>query len=442
MSVKVLNNGFLKGKKIIFISTVLLSIFGFLIDIYLYGNIYDTFFVGIELLSVIALCAISIIYFVKKEVNFIILQLISSWVITFSVIIANIFFVHNSFSVSDAQLYCLRGVLFVVVVSSITALLGKWKHLLLQIAFLISTVIYLVIIYDYSFLLNNILMLLTVGFGFGSVISFFGIHINSFFEELKKSNTIIEAKNKELTESIVYAKGIQSAILPSKKKIEMELPNSAFLYIPKDIVAGDFYYVEKKDDKVFFAVADATGHGVPGALVSIVCSNALNRVLRETNVVQSTDRVLNQSRIIIINELNQNNEGVNDGMDIGLCSIHNDKLEFSGANISMWVVFNDELFEYKGDRQPIGKYYTNSNYTLHSIDLKKGQTIYITSDGFYDQFGGENYKKYKVKRLKDFLVSINRFSVKEQEDKLKSEFNRWKGDYDQIDDVCMLIYKV
>lgn len=441
MQKEVIHNSFIRGKKIIFISIVLLSIFGYLTDLVLYNSVYSVVLKWIDYLSIGSLLLILIVFSINNNINFNKLYLLASYSVIGSIIIANSFFVSDVFSSLDAQLYFIRGFLFCITVASVTGLLGKWKHLYVQMALLMLAVVYIVVVYDYTFIWNNLVLLLTVAFGFGSAISFFGFHINSFFHEVKKQNGILEIKNKEVMDSIIYAKRIQSAILPSVKKIENILPNLSFLYLAKDIVAGDFYFVEAFENRKFFGVADATGHGVPGAIVSIVCGNALNRVLREHNGCCLPDKVLNQTREIIIEELNRNVENVNDGMDIGLCSIHDNTLEFSGANISLFLIRNGKLIMYKGDRQPIGNYHTNNDYTLHSVELEKEDSVYVTSDGYYDQFGELSGKKYKVKKYKEFLLKISHLSVSKQYKALKEEFYDWKGNFDQIDDVCVLIYR-
>lgn len=441
MQKQLVHNSFIRGKKIIFISIVLLSIFGYLVDLFLYASVYSAALNLIDYISIGTLSIVLIIFFFNNKISFNLLYLLASYSVIWSIIIANAFFTNDVFSNLDAQLYFMRGFLFCITVASVTGLLGKWKHLYGQMLSLMLAVGYIIIVYDYDFLVDNLMLLFTVAFGFGSAISFFGYHINSFFKELKKQNGILEKKNIEVMDSIVYAKRIQSAILPNKEKIKTILSDLSFLYLPKDVVAGDFYFVEEFEKRIFFGTADATGHGVPGAIVSIVCLNALNRVLREKKGKCTPDVVLNKTREIIIEELNRNIENVNDGMDIGLCSIKDDVLEYSGANISLFLVRNGRLSVFKGDRQPIGNYHTNSEYTLHSFELEKGDSVYVTTDGYYDQFGELSGKKYKVKKYKEFLLKINHLTIEEQHKALKDEFYDWKGTYDQIDDVCLLIYK-
>lgn len=438
---KGVNSSFENGKKAIFVSIVILAIFGYLVDLFLYGSIYLDILIVIDYSAIAALLFILGLFIFSKKVSFKNLYIISSYIVVGSIVVANLFFINDVFSILEAQLYFMRGFMFCITVSSISGLLGYWKHLYIQMTVLMLSIVIMIFCYEYDFLLNNLLLLFTVSFGFGSVVSFFGFHINSFFNKIKNQNRSLEMKNNEVMDSIIYAKRIQGAILPSENKIKSIFPNLIFLYLAKDVVAGDFYFVEEFEDRKFFGVADATGHGVPGALVSIVCLSALSRVLREDRGKDTPDTVLNDTRKIIIEKLNENIENVNDGMDIGLCSIADNKLEFSGANISLMLVRDGKLTVFRGDRQPIGNYHTNDEYTLHSVTLEKGDMVYVTTDGYYDQFGEVSGKKFKIKRFKEFLLTIAHLSIKEQKIALRNEFYDWKGGYDQIDDVCLLIFK-
>lgn len=256
-------------------------------------------------------------------------------------------------------------------------------------------------------------------------------------EEIERQKNLIQDAHKEITDSIIYAKRIQSAILPDEKLIENSLPENFFLYKPKDVVAGDFYWLEPVGDEVLFAAADCTGHGVPGAMVSVVCHNAMNRSAREFKL-REPGKILDKTREIVLEELSKSNEDVKDGMDIALCSISGNKLLFAGANNPLWIVRNGELLETKGDKEPVGAFDNPFPYTTHSIDLQKGDALYVFSDGYADQFGGERNKKMGSKRFKEFLLSIQDKSMKEQKIALNDHFEEWKGENEQIDDVCVI----
>ena len=345
--------------------------------------------------------------------------------------------------------------------------------------------------------------------GLALVIVFAGFIFNRFKISQKQKRVIeeqkyiVEEKNKEITDSIHYAKRIQAAILPSNKVVNELLPNSLIHYQPKDIVAGDFYWMETIDsngvrpmsDKhsvsiskennptpntqhsklVMFAAADCTGHGVPGAMVSVVCNNALNRSVREHGLTDP-GKILDKTREIVVQEFEKSDEEVKDGMDIALCSLELNSplkgsgstnrgvLKYAGANNTLWIVrkseslkvesdqgevisyelstFNVTLYELKSNKQPIGKFDHPEPYTTHTIALQEGDTIYLFSDGYVDQFGGEKGKKFKAKAFRDLLLSIQEYSMEEQKKLIAQTFENWKGKLEQVDDVCVIGVKV
>ncbi len=247
----------------------------------------------------------------------------------------------------------------------------------------------------------------------------------------------LEEQHKEITDSINYAKRIQSAILPPNKIVKEYLEDSFILYKPKDVVAGDFYWMEHSEGKVFFAAADCTGHGVPGAMVSVVCNNALNRSVREYGMNTPGD-ILDKTKELVIKEFEKSEDEVKDGMDIALCCLEGNKLTYSGANNPLWIVRSQEIIEIKADKQPIGKFEFEKPFTTHEMDLIKGDSLYIFSDGYPDQFGGEKGKKYKTGNLKKLLLSIQNHPMEKQRNLLNDEFEKWRGSIEQIDDVCVI----
>ena len=253
----------------------------------------------------------------------------------------------------------------------------------------------------------------------------------------EKQKLIVETKSKEIMDSINYAKRIQSAILPPAKLVKEYLKDSFILYKPKDVVAGDFYWMEHKAGKVLFAAADCTGHGVPGAMVSVVCNNALNRSVREYALTDPGE-ILNKTREIVIQEFDKSEDEVKDGMDIALCSLNGYKLEYAGANNPLWILRNGKLIETKANKQPIGKFDNLLPYTTHKFELEKGDSIYIFSDGYVDQFGGEKGKKFKSKAFKSLLLSIQNKTMEEQRILIDKAFETWRGNLEQIDDVCVI----
>jgi len=260
-------------------------------------------------------------------------------------------------------------------------------------------------------------------------------------EVVESAHHELEEKNQEIMDSIVYAKRIQSAILPPAKLVKEYLQESFILYKPKDVVAGDFYWMHQQEGKVLFAAADCTGHGVPGAMVSVVCNNGLNRSVREYGLTIPGE-ILDKTREIVVNEFEKSEEDVKDGMDIALCSIERMKLQYAGAYNPLWIIRNGEVLETKANKQPIGQFEKPVPYTTHSFDLEKGDAIYIFSDGYIDQFGGEKEKKFKAKAFRELLLSIQDKAMEEQKKSIEEAFETWKGELEQIDDVCVIGVRV
>lgn len=261
------------------------------------------------------------------------------------------------------------------------------------------------------------------------------------YKKTKSQKFVIENQHKDLTSSITYAKTIQAALFPTDKAVKELLLESFILYLPKDIVAGDFYWLEKQRDTLFFAVADCTGHGVPGAMVSVICNNGLNRSVRE-HKINEPGEILDKTREIILKEFEKSENEVSDGMDIALCSLSGSKLKYAGAHNPLWIIRENELIEIKANHQPIGKYRNSQPFTTHTIDLFKGDCVYLFTDGFADQFGGEKGKKYKKANLKKLLLSINGEPMQKQRDVLQYTFENWTGNLEQIDDVCVMGVRV
>lgn len=278
-------------------------------------------------------------------------------------------------------------------------------------------------------------------------------------EEILLAKHEIEEQNHEILDSINYAKRIQTAILPPDSYWNEKLPNSFVLYLPKDIVAGDFYWMDMIENEVLFAAADCTGHGVPGAMVSVVCHNALNRAVREFGMHQPAE-ILDKVTDLVINTFERSDHEVKDGMDISLVGLTMDtmQLEFAGAHNPLWIVrkgnkeYEDldlnmeldgkSLYELKADKQPVGKFAYRKNFTYHKIKLLKGDIIYLSSDGFPDQFGGAKGKKLKSKSFKKMLIELSDTNIKDQKTFLENAFAEWKGEFEQLDDVCVIGVKV
>ena len=277
--------------------------------------------------------------------------------------------------------------------------------------------------------------------------------LNNRNDEIAFQKEIVEQKNTEILDSITYAERIQSAILPPLSLVKRYLPQSFVFYKPKDIVAGDFYWLEagtdKKENCIYFSAADCTGHGVPGAMMSVMCSNALTRCVKELELTKPGE-ILDETTRIIEGRFERSEQLVLDGMDLALCKLDlkTNKLEYAGANNPLWIVHrefkneSEQLVEIKADKQPIGQYDDRKPYTSHKIQLNKGDSIYIFTDGFVDQFGGERGKKFKKKSFAKLLLSIQDKPMLEQLDLIKQAFDTWKGKTQQIDDVCIIGVKI
>jgi ligand-binding sensor domain-containing protein/serine phosphatase RsbU (regulator of sigma subunit) len=267
-------------------------------------------------------------------------------------------------------------------------------------------------------------------------------------DEIELQKEKIEEQHKKMKDSISYAKRIQNAILPPSGMVRDCLKESFILYKPKDVVAGDFYWMHSlpasqkdENEKVFFAAADCTGHGVPGAIVSVVCNNALDRSVREYGLSDS-GKILDKTRDIVVEEFEKSDEEVKDGMDIALCILEGRRLQFSGANNPLWIVSNGELLVTKGSRQPIGIFDKPVPFSTHTFDLQKDDSIYVFSDGFADQFGGEKNKKFMSSNFKKLILSVQGESMEMQGKLLDEAFEKWRGDFEQIDDVCVIGVKI
>ena len=257
--------------------------------------------------------------------------------------------------------------------------------------------------------------------------------------ELKKAHDEIEAIHHEITQSIKYAQRIQQAILPSAQRWRAEFPNSFTLFLPRDIVSGDFYWMKKKGNKVLFSAVDCTGHGVPGAMVSMVGFNGLNQLVERLNVTKPSVVLDNLCRFIKL-AFKSEDLDIQDGMDMAFCCYNkkNFTLEYAGANNPLYLVRNGELIEHKADKQPVGNYADIKLFTNHLIQLQPGDRIYLMTDGYADQFGGPKHKKFKSSSFKNLILNLQTQPMQKQCDVLFKNFHDWRGHHFQVDDVCVL----
>jgi serine phosphatase RsbU (regulator of sigma subunit) len=263
------------------------------------------------------------------------------------------------------------------------------------------------------------------------------------YNVLEQNRDEIITKNKEITDSIKYAKRLQEAILPSDEFIKSVLPESFVYYKPKDIVSGDFYWFELIENKIFIAAVDCTGHGVPGAFMSIVGYNLLNQTVNEKGLLKP-NLILDALNKGITKTLKQSIEdsSVKDGMDIALVAINAErtKLEFSGAYNSLWLFRKETFIEIRADKQPVGVFMDVElkPFRNNEMDIQRGDTFYIFTDGYADQFGGPKGKKFKYAKLKELLLSIQHLSMNEQQIIMNQKMEEWKGNLEQVDDILII----
>jgi serine phosphatase RsbU (regulator of sigma subunit) len=278
--------------------------------------------------------------------------------------------------------------------------------------------------------------------------------------KINNQHVLLAETHREISDSIKYAQHLQKAILPDLEEMKEFLGDGFVFFSPKDVVSGDFYWLHHlaEEDKVLLAVADCTGHGVPGAMVSVVCSNALNRSVKEFGLTQPAE-ILDKAKEIVIETFSKSGRHVRDGMDISLISYGKDELLYAGANNPLWIVRQREysnvaeginslvfegktLMELPPNRQAVGLSEKALPFDQKQIKLEAGDSLILFTDGFADQFGGPRGKKFKYLPFKKLLLQLSHLTMDEQQLAIKKTFHDWKGDYEQIDDVCLVGVKV
>ena len=261
---------------------------------------------------------------------------------------------------------------------------------------------------------------------------------------LEKKNQLISEQNKDITDSINYAQKIQQALLPSDESVKNLFPQSFIFFQPRNVVSGDFYWASSQNNKSIIAAVDCTGHGVPGAFMSMIGNSLLNQIVNEQGFTQPNE-ILFHLREEVIKALKQTGAmgESRDGMDIALLSMENNKLEFAGANNPLIHIRNGNLTEYKGDKQPIGIYEgTPKPFANITLEVQTGDSVYLYTDGYADQFGGHQNKKFKYSQLKELLTTIAELPIEKQKEKLKINFEAWKANNEQVDDVLVIGIKI
>ena len=275
------------------------------------------------------------------------------------------------------------------------------------------------------------------------------VELNQAKNKIGKALKELNEKNEDLLSSIHYARLIQNAILPSEERFRSVLPESFVFHRPRDIVSGDFYWLQEYDDKILIAAVDCTGHGVPGAFMSIIGNNALNAAVREEGlttpslILDSLNRGVSST---LRHQANGEEASIKDGMDIALVSIDykNKQIQYSGAYNPLYIIRDGNLLETKGDKFPIGLAQDDDLrlFTNHTFELQEGDMIYIFSDGYPDQFGGPQGKKFKYDNFRSLLYKIHQLSPRKQLKMIQNGFEDWRGELPQLDDVLLIGMRV
>ncbi|MBL7912940.1 MAG: SpoIIE family protein phosphatase [Bacteroidia bacterium] len=271
------------------------------------------------------------------------------------------------------------------------------------------------------------------------VVQYFKTGSEDYEQEIEKKNEEITAKNKEIVDSINYAKKIQNTLLAHNDFLKKHLPDHFVFFKPKDIVSGDFYWATEHNNKFYLAVCDSTGHGVPGAFMCLLNIGFLNEGIKEKNIAKPNE-IFDHVRTRLINDISK--DGQQDGMDGILLTLENKngtyKIDYAGANNAPVLIRNNEIVILPTDKMPVGKGEKPDHFKNYTIEAQKGDALYLYTDGFADQFGGPKGKKFKYKALNDLLLLNHHRSTSEQKDIFNVAFEKWRGNLEQVDDVCVI----
>lgn len=261
-------------------------------------------------------------------------------------------------------------------------------------------------------------------------------------DSLEQQKVKLEIKDRDITDSLIYAQRIQEALLPSEGFLKESFKDFFVFFKPRDIVSGDFYWIGEKGNKIFFVAADCTGHGVPGALMSMIGMEILDKAINE-NKIENPSVILEIMNINLAKTFNKKSHSksvIRDGMDLGLIVIdcENKKLDFSGAFFPLYLIRNNHLIEYKGDKVILGIDSSETKYRTQTINLEEDDIIYLFSDGYADQFGGVGNKKFMYRRFRYLLSTINQFPMADQKVILEDNIRTWMGGNPQVDDMMVI----
>jgi serine phosphatase RsbU (regulator of sigma subunit) len=264
-------------------------------------------------------------------------------------------------------------------------------------------------------------------------------------DEVARQREELARKNKNITDSLIYAKKIQEALIPSPTFFGKHFSESFILFKPRDIVSGDFYYISEKRGRIFIVVADCTGHGVPGALMSMIGLQTIDRIISMGDILHPSS-VLDRLNMEIESAFHREDDysqAIKDGMDIAICCIDRKaaRVEYAGAFLPLYIIRDGKLMEFRGDKFIIGRRISGQIYTNHELVLEDGDIFYMMSDGYADQFGGIEDKKFMNRRLRYLLVTIHKYSMGDQMEILADNFVQWKGNNDQVDDIMVIGFR-
>lgn len=267
--------------------------------------------------------------------------------------------------------------------------------------------------------------------------------MKSAYTEINDQRQELQIKNKDITDSLNYARRIQAALLPAEHYIRRIVPNFFIFYKPKHIVSGDFYWVSQRSGKLYVAAADCTGHGVPGALMSMIGLELLQKIINEMKV-ETSDSILMTLNQELESSFYKEEDGralIKDGIEMSICVINREtrEMQFSGAFLPVYIVRDDKLIEIKGDKINVGQTYVNGvSFNKSTYTLEKGDILYLFSDGYADQFGGPENKKFMYRRLRHILLTISKYPLNDQERILNETITSWMQDCEQIDDMMIM----
>jgi serine phosphatase RsbU (regulator of sigma subunit) len=270
--------------------------------------------------------------------------------------------------------------------------------------------------------------------------------MKSAYAEINDQREELQVKNKDITDSLNYARRIQAALLPAEHYIRRIFPNFFIFYKPKHIVSGDFYWVSQRSGKFYIAAADCTGHGVPGALMSMIGLELLQKIINEMKV-ETSDSILMTLNSELESSFYKEEDGralIKDGIEMSICVINREtrEMQFSGAFLPVYIVRNDKLIEIKGDKINVGQTYVNGvSFNKSTFTLESGDILYLFSDGYADQFGGPDNKKFMYRRLRHILLTISKYPLPDQERILDETITSWMEGCEQIDDMMVMGFR-